>query len=171
MMSDPKWTTRSHCGRSVRSRKRPKPAATEINPVVKVDNVTAGYGKEDILKKATEIHRGQTVAIVGESGSGKSTAARVITGLLPPRLGEIQFNGEALPKSFKSSKQRSVASRADDSPDGGYRTESPATHPQYHRQAAQFLSQPEGKQKEERIRELLSPIENGAGFVYRPVSG
>jgi peptide/nickel transport system ATP-binding protein len=31
------------------------------------------------------------------SGSGKSTAARVITGLLPPKSGEVLFEGNALP--------------------------------------------------------------------------
>ena len=35
------------------------------------------------------IYAGMTVAVVGESGSGKSTAARCITGLLPPTKGRI----------------------------------------------------------------------------------
>jgi peptide/nickel transport system ATP-binding protein len=41
------------------------------------------------------------VAVVGESGSGKSTAARVITGLLPPSEGSVLFNGEDLPAELK----------------------------------------------------------------------
>jgi len=45
---------------------------------------------------------GRTVAVVGESGSGKSTTARCITGLLPPTKGEILFDGQALPASYKS---------------------------------------------------------------------
>ena len=160
MMSDPKmdytkslWAVRSF-------KKEAETAATEINPVVKVDNVTAGYGEEDILKNVTfEIHRGQTVAIVGESGSGKSTAARVITGLLPPRLGEIQFNGEALPKSFKSRNKdqlrhvQMIYQMADTALNPRQRIRNIIGRP------LSFYLNLRGKQKEERIRELLSLIE------------
>ena len=160
MMSDPKmdytkslWAVRSF-------KKETETASTKVNPVVKVDNVTAGYGKEDILKKVTfEIHRGQTVAIVGESGSGKSTAARVITGLLPPRLGEIQFNGEALPKSFKSRNKdqlrhvQMIYQMADTALNPRQRIRNIIGRP------LSFYLNLRGKQKEERIRELLSLIE------------
>ena len=160
MMADPKmdytkslWAVRSF-------KKETETAATEVNPVVKVDNVTAGYGKEDILKKVTfEIHRGQTVAIVGESGSGKSTAARVITGLLPPRLGEVQFNGKALPKSFKSRNKdqlrhvQMIYQMADTALNPRQRIRSIIGRP------LSFYLNLSGKQKEERIRELLSLIE------------
>ncbi len=160
MMSDPKmdytkslWAVRSF-------KKETETAATEINPVVKVDNVTAGYGKEDILKNITfEIHRGQTVAIVGESGSGKSTAARVITGLLPPRLGQVQFNGETLPKSFKSRNKdqlrhvQMIYQMADTALNPRQRIRNIIGRP------LSFYLNLRGKQKEERIRELLSLIE------------
>ena len=160
MMSDPKmdytkslWAVRSF-------KKETETAATEINPVVKVDNVTAGYGKENILKNITfEIHRGQTVAIVGESGSGKSTAARVITGLLPPRLGQVQFNGETLPKSFKSRNKdqlrhvQMIYQMADTALNPRQRIRNIIGRP------LSFYLNLRGKQKEERIRELLSLIE------------
>ena len=41
------------------------------------------------------------MAVVGESGSGKSTAARVITGLLPQLNGQILFNNIELPKTLR----------------------------------------------------------------------
>ena len=73
-------------------------------PLIEIDNVTARYGraKEDVLKEISfNIHRGETVAVVGESGSGKSTAARVITGLLPPRSGRVVIDGEEMPADYR----------------------------------------------------------------------
>ena len=71
-------------------------------PVLELRNVTAGYSSHvDVLKNVSfSISKGRTVAVVGESGSGKSTTARVITGLLNPREGEVLFEGETLPSKF-----------------------------------------------------------------------
>ncbi|MHC8597477.1 ABC transporter ATP-binding protein [Arenicellales bacterium IMCC55707] len=160
MMSSPKmeytkslWAVRSF-------KKEAETVASAISPVVKVNNVTAGYGSEDILKEVCfEIHRGQTVAIVGESGSGKSTAARVITGLLPPRLGDIQLNGNILPKSFKSRNKEQlrhvqmIYQMADTALNPRQRIRNIIGRP------LSFYLGLTGKQKEARIRELLSLIE------------
>ena len=89
---------------AVREFKRPEkpPVAAGSVPVVSVRNITAAYGTTDVLHDVSfDIHAGRTVAVVGESGSGKSTAARCITGLLPPRMGEISFVGEVLPADYR----------------------------------------------------------------------
>ncbi|MBU2992275.1 ABC transporter ATP-binding protein [Octadecabacter sp. 1_MG-2023] len=89
---------------AVRAFERPaKPAvSTGAVPVVSVRNVTAAYGTTDVLHDVSfDMHAGRTVAVVGESGSGKSTTARCITGLLPPRIGEIAFDGEVLPADYR----------------------------------------------------------------------
>lgn len=89
---------------AVRAFERPtKPPVAEGSvPVVSVRNITAAYGMTDVLHDVSfDIHAGRTVAVVGESGSGKSTAARCITGLLPPRMGEIAFDGVVLPANYK----------------------------------------------------------------------
>ena len=87
------------------ARSRQEKTTAEINnpeSLLNIDSVTAGYGKgTDVLQEVSvSVERGRTVAVVGESGSGKSTLARVITGLLPPRSGEISFQEELLPPAL-----------------------------------------------------------------------
>ncbi len=83
---------------SVRSIEHEEKAPTP-EPVLSVNNITARYKGTnfDVLHNVSvDLHPGQTLAVVGESGSGKSTLARVITGLLPPRDGDINFAGRSL---------------------------------------------------------------------------
>jgi peptide/nickel transport system ATP-binding protein len=86
---------------SVRSIEKDEERSDDI--ILKVDHIDASYtGSEKVLDNVTiDIPRGHTVAIVGESGSGKSTAARAITGLLPPTKGQILYNGKPLPPALK----------------------------------------------------------------------
>ena len=90
---------------AVRSFQRPqKPAVKSgATPVISLRNVTAAYGDGDPVVRdvSFDIHQGRTVAVVGESGSGKSTTARCITGLLPPRQGEICFADAVLPADYR----------------------------------------------------------------------
>ena len=91
------WAVRSF------RRERKPPVPDGETPVISVDNVTAAYGGSvNVLHDVGfDIHRGRTVAVVGESGSGKSTAARVITGLLPPAGGRVLHNGVPLPGDYR----------------------------------------------------------------------
>ena len=90
---------------AVRSFQRPqKPAVKkDATPVISLRNVTAAYGNGDpvVREVSFDIHEGRTVAVVGESGSGKSTTARCITGLLPPKTGQIAFEDTVLPADYR----------------------------------------------------------------------
>ena len=79
--------------------KEPEPAQ---EPILEIKNIDAAYGKVKVLHNVDiSVPRGSTVAVVGESGSGKSTTARVITGLLPPASGQIEFGGQILPSKLQ----------------------------------------------------------------------
>ncbi|MDO5703684.1 MAG: ABC transporter ATP-binding protein [Paracoccus sp. (in: a-proteobacteria)] len=79
-------------------RRQPRDLPDDPVPAISVQGVFAAYGNKDVLSDLSfDIPRGATVAVVGESGSGKSTTARVITGLLPPRQGQVLLNGAPLP--------------------------------------------------------------------------
>jgi len=147
---------------AVRSYARPErpPADKGETPVVSVRNVTAGYGSLDVLSNINfDIHQRRTVAVVGESGSGKSTTARVITGLLPPRRGEILFNGQALPPSYRNRSREQLRQAQ-----MIYQMADTALNPKLKireligRPAQMYLGL-SGKALEDRVKDLLSLIE------------
>ncbi len=129
-------------------------------PLIEVDHVTAAYGPLTVLHDISfEIHRGQTVAVVGESGSGKSTAARVITGLLPPKLGRVLVNGEALPGDYRKRTKDQLRHAQ-----MIYQMADTAVNPRH--RIREIIGRPlsfylglKGEQLENRTRELLSLIE------------
>jgi ABC-type branched-subunit amino acid transport system ATPase component len=61
-------------------------------PLLKVDEVTAGYGDSEILHGVSiQVKAGEIVSIIGPNGAGKSTLMKTIFGLLHPRQGAIFF--------------------------------------------------------------------------------
>jgi len=145
---------------AVRSFARPEQPPAEGTPLVSVKGVTAGYGGVDVLKNISfDIHAGRTVAVVGESGSGKSTTARVITGLLPPRSGEVLFDGKPLPPSYKARSREELRQCQ-----MIYQMADTALNPKLSlreligRPAEMYLGL-RGKALDARVRELLSMIE------------
>ena len=160
MMSSPQkdytktlWAVRSF-------KKQSTGSFADSKPLIEVDHVTAAYGPLTVLHDISfEIHRGQTVAVVGESGSGKSTAARVITGLLPPTLGRVLVNGNPLPGDYrKRSKDQLRHAQMI------YQMADTAVNPRH--RIREIIGRPlvfylgmKGQQLENRIRELLALIE------------
>ena len=103
MLEHPKeeYTKSLWAVRSFKRDQKSRPIGDNV-PLVSVQHIDAAYGDVKVLNDVSfDIYPGMTVAVVGESGSGKSTAARCITGLLPPTKGQILFEGEPLPPSYK----------------------------------------------------------------------
>ena len=65
--------------------------------MLELRNVVAGYGHFTALWDVNlRVDQGEAVAVVGPNGAGKSTLLRVISGVIPPRSGELVFEGAAL---------------------------------------------------------------------------
>lgn len=145
--------------------KKPSP-----EPVLSVQNITARYKGTnfDVLKNVSvDLHPGQTLAVVGESGSGKSTLARVITGLLPPREGQIEFAGRTLTPDLPSRSKEDLRELQ-----MIYQMADVAMNPR--QTVGTIIGRPlefyfglRGSEKKKRIKELLDEIEMGDGFIDR----
>ena len=148
---------------AVRSFQRPqKTRPTDgSKPIISVQNVDAAYtGGVKVLDDVSfDVYPGMTVAVVGESGSGKSTTARVITGLLPPTRGQVLFNGEPLPASFRDRNREQlrqaqmIYQMADTALNPKVRISEIIGRP------AQFYSGLSGQKLKQRVDELLDLIE------------
>ena len=62
--------------------------------VIRVDNITAGYGDVAIIEDINfEVRAGEVLIILGGSGCGKSTLLKHMIGLLPPVSGKVFIEG------------------------------------------------------------------------------
>lgn len=152
---------------SVRALEKPESPSDDI--VLSIENVDAAYGGavKVLHDVSIRIPRGRTVAVVGESGSGKSTTARVITGLLPPMSGSVQFNGETLPAALKD-RTKDQLQRIQMI----YQSADTAMNPR--QTISETIGRPlefyhglKGAKKQERILELLKMIELDESFYDR----
>lgn len=63
--------------------------------MLKVDNLSGGYGKEPIVKAVTfNVKKGEVLGILGPNGSGKSTLLKIISGILPKETGAVTIDGQ-----------------------------------------------------------------------------
>jgi branched-chain amino acid transport system ATP-binding protein len=64
---------------------------------LEVKNVHTYYGHIHALKNLSlTVEKGEVVTLIGGNGAGKSTTLNTMSGLLKPRQGSIQFEGEEL---------------------------------------------------------------------------
>jgi branched-chain amino acid transport system ATP-binding protein len=65
--------------------------------ILEVRAVDAYYGLGHILHALSlKVEESEVVALLGRNGAGKTTTLRCITGLTPPRRGEIRYKGRAI---------------------------------------------------------------------------
>ena len=155
---------------SVRSLRGEKEDDGNEDKLLDVQGVTARYpgtGLDVLVNVSIKIKKGKTVAVVGESGSGKSTLARVITGLLPPVSGSIQFKGSKLPDKLNDREKEHLRTVQ-----MIYQMPDVALNPR--QKITDIIGRPlefylglQGEEKVKRIQELLEQIELPISFMER----
>ena len=68
--------------------------ATRTRPAMRMESVTAGYLRSDVVLDdvTIEARPGKVTVVLGPNGSGKSTALRVMYGFLAPRAGRVTLD-------------------------------------------------------------------------------
>jgi branched-chain amino acid transport system ATP-binding protein len=65
--------------------------------LLKLDGVVAAYDDVTCLHGVSlEVRRGEIVTLIGANGAGKSTTLKTVSGLLTPRAGRIEFDGQPI---------------------------------------------------------------------------
>jgi branched-chain amino acid transport system ATP-binding protein len=67
--------------------------------MLKLSNLVTFYGQMMALKGVSlEVNKGEIVCLLGGNASGKSTTMKTILGLVRPREGSVEFEGERIDK-------------------------------------------------------------------------
>jgi branched-chain amino acid transport system ATP-binding protein len=66
-------------------------------PLLEVEAIDVFYGDVQVLYGLSfAVGEGELVTLLGSNGAGKTTTLRAISGLRPPRRGDIRFRGQSL---------------------------------------------------------------------------
>ncbi len=65
--------------------------------MLEIKAISTFYGHIQALKEVSlEVQGGEIVSLVGANGAGKTTLLNSVSGIVPPRRGEILLNGQAI---------------------------------------------------------------------------
>ena len=65
--------------------------------MLKVNDINVYYGAIHAIKGVSfEVNDGEIVTLIGANGAGKTTTLNTVSGLLHPKTGTVEFNGELL---------------------------------------------------------------------------
>lgn len=78
--------------------------------MIEVNNISAGYGKEEILHGISlKAEEGKITTLVGSNGSGKSTLLKALLGLIPWSGGDITVDGMSVKGMSRAEIARRIA--------------------------------------------------------------
>jgi len=65
--------------------------------LLKVQDIETYYGSAQALKGVSlEVEKGELISLLGANGAGKTTLLRTISGLIEPKRGTIEFDGQRI---------------------------------------------------------------------------
>jgi len=65
--------------------------------LLQLSGLAAGYGAKTVISDVSfGLEPGQILAFLGHNGAGKTTTLKTVMGLLPPRAGELLFDGQRI---------------------------------------------------------------------------
>ena len=68
-----------------------------METMLTINDINVFYGAIHAIKGVSlEVNEGEIVTLIGANGAGKSTILRTISGLLKPKTGSIQFEGQEI---------------------------------------------------------------------------
>lgn len=68
--------------------------------MLRIQRLSAAYGESQILRDVDlEVGTGQVVCLMGRNGVGKTTLLKTVMGLLRPRSGRVEFDGQDLTRA------------------------------------------------------------------------
>src|SRR4051794_8327437 len=86
--SRPTWASR-----------HPRRARTDM-ALLEIDDIKTFYGNIQALKGVSlTVEEGECVTLIGSNGAGKSTTLRSVSGLTPPREGQIRYRGSDISRT------------------------------------------------------------------------
>ena len=82
-------------GTYVTESRRPAPPTAGRGPVLLLSEVTAGYGRRCPAQcEDFAVQPGQVAALLGPNGAGKTTFLRTASGIIRPRQGRVELDGD-----------------------------------------------------------------------------
>lgn len=81
-----------------------------LEPVLKIQSLTAVYGKLEALKSISfEVMPGEILGVVGPNGAGKSTLIKVLSGVMGVKSGTVVVMGQEVSRYSPASRARTLA--------------------------------------------------------------